>query len=90
VLGHALTRTEASNRGFMAVASSRVHPDATPVYNTPIRSIPHPESAQARRARSGLYRRATCSAGGMPASSRATWCLGRQSSPRFTVYHRGG
>ena len=37
VLGRALARTEASNRGFMAVASSRVHPDATPVENTPIR-----------------------------------------------------
>jgi hypothetical protein len=54
VLGRALARTEASNRGFMAVASSRVHPDATPVENTPIRPKPLPQSGRGRRARSGL------------------------------------
>src|SRR5215469_6937652 len=37
------SRTEASNRGFMAVAPSRVHPDATPVENTPIWLKPHPK-----------------------------------------------
>ena len=31
----------------MAVASSRVHPDATPVDNTPIRPKPHPQSGWA-------------------------------------------
>jgi len=44
MLGRALARTEASNRGFMAVASGRVHPDATPMENTPIRPKPHPQS----------------------------------------------
>jgi len=56
-------RTEASNRGFTAVASSRVHPDATPVENTPFRPQPHPES----------LRRTVCPLWPIPASCFQCW-----------------
>jgi hypothetical protein len=62
-----------SNRGFIAVASSRVHPDATPVENTPVRTKPHPELGAGMAC--PLWPYTGCFQRWRSASIVATWCL---------------